>query len=73
MCAFCNWESSITGWELAPTQSGITIARTLPGLENFWMVGQWVYPGGGVPAGVATGREVIWKQCKKDKISFTTA
>lgn len=68
-----NWKASITGWKLTPTQSGVNIPRTLPGLDNFWMVGQWVYPGGGVPAGVSTGREVIWRQCKKDKRKFTTA
>jgi phytoene dehydrogenase-like protein len=67
-----NWKASITGWKLTPDQAGDAIPRTLPGLENFWMVGQWVYSGGGVPAGVATGREVIWKQCKKDKKVFTT-
>jgi phytoene dehydrogenase-like protein len=67
-----NLQGSITGWKLTPRQAGVTIPRTLPGLKNFWMVGQWVYPGGGVPSGVTTGREVIWKQCKKDHKSFVT-
>ncbi len=67
-----NWKGSITGWRLTPEQAMAKISQTLPGLENFWMVGQWVYPGGGLPAGVTTGREVIWKQCKKDKKAFVT-
>ncbi len=67
-----NLQGSITGWKLTPKQAGAAIPRTLPGLENFWMVGHWVYPGGGVPAGVTTGREVIWKQCKKDRKTFAT-
>ena len=67
-----NLKGSITGWKLTPTQAMTKIPKTLPGLENFWMVGHWVYPGGGVPSGVATGREVIWRQCKKDKKAFKT-
>lgn len=65
-----NRDGSITGWKLTPEQAGTKIARTLPGLENFWMIGHWVYPGGGLPSGVSTAREVIWMQCKKDKKSF---
>lgn len=67
-----NWKGSITGWKLTPHQAMAKIPKNLPGLENFWMVGQWVYPGGGLPGGVSTAREVIWHQCKKDKRSFTT-
>jgi phytoene dehydrogenase-like protein len=67
-----NWQGSITGWKLTPEQAMTTIPRTLPGLDNFWMVGHWVFPGGGLPAAVSTAREVIWKQCKKDKQAFVT-
>jgi phytoene dehydrogenase-like protein len=65
-----NWKGSIVGWKLTPEQALATLPRTLPGLENFWMIGHWVFPGGGLPAGVSTAREVIWKQCQKDKKSF---
>lgn len=65
-----NLQGSITGWKLTPEQATAAIPRTLPGLDAFWMVGHWVVPGGGVPAGVTTGREVIWKQCKKDGKAF---
>jgi phytoene dehydrogenase-like protein len=67
-----NWKGSITGWKLTPEQAATPIPRTLPGLENFWMIGHWVFPGGGLPAGVSTAREVIWKQCRKDGKWFTT-
>jgi phytoene dehydrogenase-like protein len=65
-----NWKASITGWKLTPEQALAAIPRTLPGLGNFWMVGHWVYPGGGLPAGVSTAREVIWRQCRRDKKPF---
>lgn len=68
-----NFRASITGWSLTPEQAGANIPKTLPGLENFWMVGHWVYPGGGLPAGVSTGREVIWRQCKKDRKQFVVS
>ena len=68
-----NYKASITGWVLTPEQAGSKIPKTLPGLDNFWMVGHWVYPGGGLPAGVSTAREVIWRLCKKDGRKFNAA
>jgi phytoene dehydrogenase-like protein len=65
-----NWQGSIIGWKLTPEQGTVTIPKTLPGLENFRMVGHWVYPGGGLPAGVSTGREVVWQQCKQNGKRF---
>jgi phytoene dehydrogenase-like protein len=65
-----NWQGSITGWKLTPEQSSTSIPKTLPGLKNFWMIGHWVAAGGGLPVGVATAREVIWRQCKLDKRPF---
>jgi phytoene dehydrogenase-like protein len=67
-----NFHGSITGWELTPRQGGAVIAKSLPGLKNFWMAGQWVYPGGGLPGGVSTAREVIWRQCRNDRKQFVT-
>jgi phytoene dehydrogenase-like protein len=68
-----NMRGSIIGWKLTPEQSMVTIPKTLPGLKNFWMVGQWVYSGGGLPAGISTAREVIWKQCRKDHKRFSVS
>lgn len=67
-----NWKASIVGWMLTPGQAGANLKKTLPGLKNFWMAGHWVYPGGGLPAGVSTAREVIWRQCKLDHRPFGT-
>jgi phytoene dehydrogenase-like protein len=47
--------------------------RTLPGLDHFYMAGQWVSPGGGLPAGVMTAREAIQMVCKKDGKPFRTS
>ncbi len=68
-----NWQGSFEGWIPTPQNVMKSLPKTLPGLENFYMVGQWVQPGGGLPSGVMTGREVLQKICKKDGVKFSTA
>ncbi len=47
--------------------------RTLPGLDGFWMVGQWVAPGGGLPSGPMSARQVQQLICKRDGVKFRTS
>jgi phytoene dehydrogenase-like protein len=47
--------------------------KTLPGLENFYMAGQWVVPGGGVPPCFYSARHVIQILCKRDGKPFATS
>ena len=47
--------------------------RGLPGLDDFSTVGQWVRPGGGLPTGVMTAREVLQLVCNRDGVPFRTA
>ena len=67
-----NYKGAYMGW--LPTAQNIMtqIERTLPGLANFYMAGQWVTPGGGVPPSLYTGRHVIQLICRQDKKPFTT-
>jgi phytoene dehydrogenase-like protein len=44
--------------------------KTLPGLEDFYMVGQWVEPGGGLPPAATSARGVIETICKQDGKKF---
>jgi phytoene dehydrogenase-like protein len=48
------------------------ISRTLPGLKNFYMAGQWVVPGGGVPPCLYSGRHAVQLVCREDKKPFQT-
>jgi phytoene dehydrogenase-like protein len=48
------------------------MSKTLPGLKSFYMAGQWVEPGGGVPTAAKSGRETIQLICKQDKKSSVT-
>jgi phytoene dehydrogenase-like protein len=67
-----NWKGSFEGW-LYTTKMGFRrIPKTLPGLENFYMAGQWVEPGGGLPTAVMSGRNVAQIICHKDGMPFKT-
>ena len=71
-----NWRGSMEGW--LPTTKNLGsvmrggMRKTLPGLENFYMVGQWVEPGGGVPPAATSGRNVMKMICKQDGRAFET-
>jgi len=67
-----NWQGSYMGWKGDATDMSKLMSRTLPGLENFYMAGQWVFQGGGVPGSITSGRHAIQDICKKDRKRFTT-
>jgi phytoene dehydrogenase-like protein len=48
------------------------VSKTLPGLDNFYMAGQWVNPGGGMPPAVMSGSHTIQFICKRDNKQFVT-
>ena len=43
---------------------------TLPKLHNFYMCGQWLFPGGGLPPAAQSGKWVIQLICKKEHKKF---
>lgn len=67
-----NWKGSYEGWLITTKTFGMRMSKTLPGLKNFYMIGQWVEPGGGVPAAAMSGRNVVQIICKRDKKAFVT-
>jgi phytoene dehydrogenase-like protein len=66
-----NWMGSFEGWLMTPKTMLKKIPDTLPGLKDFYMIGQWVMPGGGLPSGLMTGKAVIKKICGLDGKQFT--
>jgi phytoene dehydrogenase-like protein len=66
-----NWKGSMEGWLLTPGTGFKPLRNTLPGLERFLMVGQWVMPGGGLPSGLLTARPAIQSICKEDRVPFS--
>jgi len=70
-----NWKGSFEGWLLTPKNSFTVMrpmSRTLPGLADFYMCGQWVQPGGGLPTGVMSARRLMKAICKEDGKKFRT-
>jgi phytoene dehydrogenase-like protein len=70
-----NWQGSSCGWLLTRDTMMMMIngmRKTLPGLDNFYMVGQWVEPGGSVPVVAASGRNAIQVICHEDGKAFGT-
>jgi len=67
-----NWQGSYMGWADTTETMLKVMSRTLPGLGHFYMAGQWVHPGGGVPGAVTSGRHLVQVMCKEDKRPFET-
>jgi phytoene dehydrogenase-like protein len=68
-----NWQGSMEGWLMTQkTFPPFRMNRTLPGLKDFYMAGQWVEPGGGVPTAALSGRNVMQIICKRDRRAFVT-
>jgi phytoene dehydrogenase-like protein len=53
-----SWRGAFEGW--LPASNALKhVSKELPGLERFYMAGQWVEPGGGVPVATMSGRHVV--------------
>jgi len=64
----------LEGWLITPANASVLMkpmSQTLPGLSNFYMCGQWVEPGGGLPTGIMSGRRLIKSICKADRKKFS--
>ena len=68
-----NWKGSYEGWFITTKTFMMDMDKTLPGLDNFYMAGQWVNPGGGMPPAVMSGNHTIQLICDRDGRSFTTS
>jgi phytoene dehydrogenase-like protein len=67
-----NWRGSFEGWMFGAESFAGSMRKTLPGLDNFYMAGQWVNPGGGMPTAAMSGRQTIQMLCNRDKKKFFT-
>jgi phytoene dehydrogenase-like protein len=67
-----NWRGAYEGWMMTPRTLMMHWSKTLPGLDNFYMAGQWVVLGS-MPSVVVSGRHTIQIICKKKKKKFVTS
>jgi phytoene dehydrogenase-like protein len=69
-----NWQGSISGWLLTKRtlpRNIMGMRNTLPGLDDLYMAGQWVEPGGGLQVVAMSGRNLIQQICVEDQKEFT--
>ena len=67
-----NWRGAYEGWMFDSKNLMSGMKKTLPGLDRFYMAGQWVNPGGGMPTAVMSGNHTIQLICRKDHRKFVT-
>ena len=55
-----------------PTSKNMTktLSNTVKGLDNFYLAGQWLFPGGGLPPSAQSGKWLFQLITKKDKKKF---
>lgn len=65
-----SWRGAFEGWQ--PTKETFFghVEKTLLGLEGFYMAGQWVEPGGGVPTALMSGRQLVQIMCARKGRAF---
>jgi phytoene desaturase len=66
-----SWRGAYEGW--LPTTDAFFghIHKMLPGLGRFYMAGQWLEPGGGVPMAMLSGRQAVQLLCADYAQPFT--
>jgi phytoene dehydrogenase-like protein len=68
-----NWNGSVQGW--LPGKNIIAqspVKLELPGLKDFYFIGHWTIPGGGLPVAVKSARDVAMMICHARKLPFST-
>ncbi len=68
-----NYRASYEGWRPTAGTMRAKIEKTLPGLSNFSMIGQWTAPFSGIPSVAQDGRVAIEQLCVEDGKQFVTA
>jgi phytoene dehydrogenase-like protein len=66
-----NYRGAFEGWLVTPRTIRYTLQKTLPGLRDFYMVGQWTEPGGGIPVVIDAARRFVQALCSRNGKSFT--
>ena len=69
-----NWKGSPDGWYITPeNMMNQTPVRSLAGLSDFYMVGQWTAPFAGTVISALSGRQLIELLCKHDNEAFVAS
>ena len=66
-----NWKGGYLGWLATPEFMNLRVGKTLPGLNNFYIVGTWS-GNGSLGFAATSGRQVVQIICHKDEKKFVT-
>ena len=66
-----NWRGHYQAWMPTPKTLTANAQMTLPGLEGFYMIGQWTSYGG-LPTAASTARNAVQVICRRDGKRFQT-
>jgi phytoene dehydrogenase-like protein len=61
---------SYQGWAPTPHAVGRSLSKTIPGLRDFYMTGQWLEPAGGIPRAIISSRNLAQVLCREDSKRF---
>lgn len=65
-----SWRGAYEGWIPNGESMMGHVNKRLSGLDRFYMAGQWVEPGGGVPMAIMSGRQAVQILCADDGRPF---
>jgi phytoene dehydrogenase-like protein len=66
------WKGSYEGFMPSSKNLMDNLSPKIPGLKKFYMAGQWLFPGGGLPPAGQSGKWAIQFICKEEKSKFRT-
>ena len=65
-----SWRGAYEGWMPSAPALFTHVPKRLPGLSGFYMAGQWLEPGGGVPLALMSGRQAVQLLCEDTERGF---
>ena len=66
------WKGAYEGFMPSSKNLMDNISPVIPGLKKFYMAGQWLFPGGGLPPAGQSGKWSIQYICREEKKKFRT-
>lgn len=66
------WKGSYEGFMPSSKNLMNNLNMAIPGLKKFYMAGQWLFPGGGLPPAGQSGKWAIQYICKEEGMHFKT-
>jgi phytoene dehydrogenase-like protein len=64
------YKGAYTGFVPTPRSIRDSLPMTIPGLRGFYLAGQWLFPGGGLPPAAQSGKWAVQRLCRQDRREF---